>query len=329
MNRFKILFNTYPVAFQKKGGGEKQIDQYFKYLLEKKIIVEKFDQWSEKQKVENFDIVHFFSVIPGGAINFLRYAKNQNKKIIISPNIWLEDSLHNEFNQIKYILHLADIIIVNSKIEQEKLSTLFQINIEKLKVVYNFVDDDYLEKKTKKNFCKKFNIQKPYILTVGNVEERKNQNSIIRILKDYPGLNFVNIGNIRDKRYLNNFPTEKNKIYLIEYLEDKELIKSAYLESELFILPSLCETPSIAALEAAALGKKIVITEVGSTKEYFGKYASYIKPLDDKSINSELKKNIKIKETKTLSTHIQKNFNSKNQMTKLIKIYKNLYENSH
>tara|TARA_Y100000389_G_C17455050_1_gene517563 strand:- start:1374 stop:2363 length:990 start_codon:yes stop_codon:yes gene_type:complete len=329
MNRFKILFNTYPVAFQKKGGGEKQIDQYFKYLLEKKIIVEKFDQWSEKQKVENFDIVHFFSVIPGGAINFLRYAKNQNKKIIISPNIWLEDSSHNEFNQIKYILHLADIIIVNSKIEQEKLSTLFQINIEKLKVVYNFVDDDYLEIKTKKNFCKKFNIQKPYILTVGNVEERKNQNSIIRILKDHPGLNFVNIGNIRDKRYLNNFPIEKNKIYLIEYLEDKELIKSAYLESDLFILPSLCETPSIAALEAAALGKKIVITEVGSTKEYFGKYASYIKPLDDNSINSELKKNIKIKETKTLSTHIQKNFNSKNQMTKLIKIYKNLYENSH
>ena len=117
MNRFKILFNTYPVAFQKKGGGEKQIDQYFKYLLKKKKIVEKFDQWSEKQKVENFDIVHFFSVIPGGAINFLRYAKNQNKKIIISPNIWLEDSLHNEFNQIKYILHLADIIIVNGTLK--------------------------------------------------------------------------------------------------------------------------------------------------------------------------------------------------------------------
>ena len=36
----KILFNTYPVAFQKMGGGEKQLEQYYGYL-KKKIILQK------------------------------------------------------------------------------------------------------------------------------------------------------------------------------------------------------------------------------------------------------------------------------------------------
>ena len=117
MNNLKVLFNTYPSAFQKMGGGEKQIEQYYNFLKKKKIYVEKFRQWSIKQKIDNFDIIHFFSVIPGGSLDFLRYAKNQNKKIVISPNIWLESNNHDEFEQIKYILHLVDVIIVNSEIE--------------------------------------------------------------------------------------------------------------------------------------------------------------------------------------------------------------------
>ena len=36
MNNLKVLFNTYPSAFQKMGGGEKQIEQYYNFLKKKK-----------------------------------------------------------------------------------------------------------------------------------------------------------------------------------------------------------------------------------------------------------------------------------------------------
>ena len=59
---------------------------------------------------------------------------------------------------------------------------------------------------------------------------------------------------------------------------------------ELFAMPSTLETPSIAALEAAYMGKKILITEVGSTREYYGDEAIYVNPMSLESITNGLRK---------------------------------------
>ena len=55
-------------------------------------------------------------------------------------------------------------------------------------------------------------------------------------------------------------------------------------------MPSTLETPSIAALEAAYMGKKILITEVGSTREYYGDEAIYVNPMSIESITNGLRK---------------------------------------
>jgi glycosyltransferase involved in cell wall biosynthesis len=329
MSDIKILFNSYPTAFQKMGGGEKQIEQYYNFLKKKNFYVKKYNQWSKYQKINNFDIIHFFSVIPGGSLDFLRYAKNQNKKIVISPNIWLDDKKHDEFNQIKYILHLVDIIIVNSEIEKRKISNLFDIDYSKIKVIFNFVDNNYFDtKKFEENFVYKFNVKKPYLLTVGNIEKRKNQNAIIEILHKFPNLNFVNIGNIRDENYLKSYKGKTNKIYLIKYQKNKNILKSAYEGSDIFILPSLCETPSIAALEAACMNKKIIITSVGSTTEYFKNYVSYIDTNNSYNLEKVIKNLLIQKKPKFLKKYIINNFIESIQMPKLIKIYKDLHGNS-
>jgi glycosyltransferase involved in cell wall biosynthesis len=57
-------------------------------------------------------------------------------------------------------------------------------------------------------------------------------------------------------------------------------LASAYTAAKVFVLPSLFETPGIAAMEAALSGCAIVITQNGGTKEYFKDMASYINPLD-------------------------------------------------
>ena len=173
-----------------------------------------------------------------------------------------------------------------------------------------------------------YNIKKPYILSVGNIEKRKNQNAILKVLNKFEKLNYVNIGNTRDEKYLKEFMGKKNKFYNIKYIKNKKILRSAYEESELFILPSECETPSISALEAGAVGKKVIITEIGSTREYFKNYAKYINPYDTNSIYSELKKGLTSKNNYKLKFHIAKNFYAEAQMSKLLQIYKKLYENN-
>jgi glycosyltransferase involved in cell wall biosynthesis len=49
-------------------------------------------------------------------------------------------------------------------------------------------------------------------------------------------------------------------------------------------LPSWRETPGLVSLEAAAAGCRIVTTELGSTRDYFGDLAWYCYPDDFASI---------------------------------------------
>ena len=52
------------------------------------------------------------------------------------------------------------------------------------------------------------------------------------------------------------------------------LQRSAYAAAEALVLPSFLETPGLVALEAAAAGiPRLVITNAGCTKEYFGNLA--------------------------------------------------------
>ena len=76
------------------------------------------------------------------------------------------------------------------------------------------------------------------------------------------------------------------------------------------------------------LWEKVIITEIGSTREYFKNYAKYINPYNINSIYSKLKKGLTSKNNYKLKVHIAKNFYAEAQMSKLLQIYKKLYENS-
>ena len=69
---------------------------------------------------------------------------------------------------------------------------------------------------------------------------------------------------------------------------DSLLLRSAYSACIAFALPSLLETPGLAALEAAAVGAPLVITKEGCTAEYFGTDAFYVDPKDVEDISKKL-----------------------------------------
>ena len=60
-------------------------------------------------------------------------------------------------------------------------------------------------------------------------------------------------------------------------------MKSAYKACRVFALPSFCETPGLAALEAASQGASIVITQEGAAPEYLPD-AIFTNPYDNEDL---------------------------------------------
>lgn len=289
-----IIYNTFPFAFHHKGGGEIQLLKYKQYLSQYNISCILFDQWNPK--FEEHEIIHFFSCVSGSEF-FCNYVKSLGKKLVISPSLWIDEKNKDSYDidNIKNILSLADIIVVNSIMEMQSLSNNLSIDIKKFRCVYNGSDIFY-KKVSNELFRKKYNIEGPYFLNVANIEHRKNQLAIAKVMKSFPKYKLIIIGNIRDNLYYRQIKELcEDQFIHIPYINDMELLRSAYSDCSLFLMPSIVETPSIAALEAYACYSKILITDQGSTKEYFENQVNYCNPssrLDDlitKALNTKVK----------------------------------------
>jgi glycosyltransferase involved in cell wall biosynthesis len=299
-----IVFNTWNGAFFHPGGGEVQLLNSKKYLENKGYNITLFDLWSPNLDA---DILHQFS-IQSGVEHVIDAYKSRNKKIAISPIFWAQMEPNNPYYlPIKNVLEKADILFSNSDMESENLSTCFKIPLEKFHKTRNSITDDYLHLNTSENFRERFQIQDDFILSVANIETRKNLHSLIMAAEKIK-MPIVSIGHIKDDEYFNTFLSHSLYFKHVGPIQDIELLKSAYQQCSLFAMPSICETPGIAALEAASQGAKILITAEGSTKEYFGDFVTYVNPFSPEDIYQGIKSTLNKDGTPLLINNITKNF---------------------
>lgn len=281
-----ILFGTYPWAFDCPGGGERQLLAYRHHLAAIGITASLFDQWHPT--IKDYQVFHFFSVMPG-SLQLCDHVKKQGLPIVISPNLWVtpETKWHYPHDEIQRLVSMADMLIVNSELEASALSEVYGLPADRFHVVYNGVEETFFERTTPQAFAENYGLdRRRYLLNVANVEHRKNQLAFLRALKNYPDLCLVVAGHARDAEYLAECrAVGDNQFVFLGPLEyGSSMLKSAFAGAEAFVMPSTLETPSIAALEAAATGCKILVTSVGSTIEYFGDHAVYIDPDSPESI---------------------------------------------
>lgn len=320
----KILFNTYPIAFDKPGGGERQLLDYKRYLKEVDIQVDLYNQWKPIEK--DYDILHFFSV-QQGSLPFLDYIKKTHHlPIVISPNFWPDPDewkLSGVYDEVITTLWLADKIIVNSYIEEEWMVRHLKIDSLFIGIVHNMYNDIFLEPVSTELFKNEYSIEGPFILNVGNIEKRKNQLTMLEALKAFPEYKYVCIGGVRDMDYFNQCKElgGDNFIYIPQLHNEDPLLRSAYSGCEFFAMPSLVETPSISALEAAVCGAKILITDIGSAPEYFKSFAEYINPYDIQSIQKSIRVLLEQGKTDDLREHIKENYSAAKVGEELMAVY--------
>lgn len=283
----KIYFNTYAAAFQCPGGGEIQLLKSKEALERRGHEVILYDQWVHK--LNDGDVVHQFSV-QGGTYNLCAYCHSNNIPLVLSPILWLSDYIDQyPMGEINFITSVSNVICPNSHAEVERFLNHFEAPKEKYLVTHNGVDACFFDSIEADIFLSEFGIQRPFALCVGNIEVRKNQLALLEAC-DRIGLQLVLIGNVRDKEYFSEMNSRfSGKFRYLGYLEhDSPILRSAYTACSVFALPSLLETPGLAALEAAAVGAPLVITEEGCTEEYFGANAYYVKPRSVEDIVDKL-----------------------------------------
>lgn len=324
-DKLTVLFNTYPVAFDCPGGGEVQLLKYIEALEGLGVTCLRYDPWNPAPQFDAADIVHFFSV-QGGSGPFLLYAKYTRKlPLALSPIIWIDDPAKYGMREIGYMLGRADLLLPNSKAECDQLSSLFDVPLERFSPVVNGVDDIFFESADPGIFRQTFAIDGPFLLCLGNIERRKNQLALIEALAG-TGIQLVLAGRDRERDYAAECRKIAGKsVRFIGPLEHGSLLhRSAYAACSAFALPSTLETPGLAALESAACGTPLAITEIGCTREYFGEMATYLDPQDKESIRNAVLKAMAMLRDSALKEHVRANYTWKRASEQLVDAYERL-----
>jgi len=304
----RVLFNTYPWAFDTPGGGEQQLLKYAEHLPAHGIEVAFHDSW--KPAFDRVDVVHFFSCI-GGSVHFCQYVHGRGLPLVISSSLWITDETSRDYpvDEIRSQLGLADVVVTNSKSESEMLSRVLTLPLEKFMPVMNGMDTRFGASSKGSVFTSQFGIETPFVLNVGNIEPRKNQLRLIQATQE-DGLPVVIIGHVRDAAYADAvFGEGGSRVsYLGAFAHDDPLLACAYAACSVFALPSTLETPGLAALEAAAAGAPLVVTSEGSTRDYFGEFAHYVRHSDVWDIRNGVRAAMANGSDSRLKEHVLANF---------------------
>ena len=343
----KILMGTHPVPALRVGGLYTQILNTKKYLERMGVSVQLFNGW-EAFDPKQVDLFHLFWANRDTHLLGITM-KEEGLPVVISPIFysrhkpwilsWIHTlgkgmrpikSIHQGHVVISELCRLADMNLPNTRKEALLLEKGLGVPREKIRVIPNGVEERFYHADPSL-FKKRYNLEN-FILYVGHIgSRRKNTLKLLRALHriDHPA---VLIGPLVKGSYSDHCMEEskknKNLLILPGMEGDSPLLESAYAASSLFVLPSLFETPGIAALEAGLAGAKIVITRYGGTEEYFGKHAHYVNPLSVHSIFKGITIALNQKKDTLLREHIRKNYLWEIVSKETLQVYRDLLKGS-
>jgi glycosyltransferase involved in cell wall biosynthesis len=335
----KVVHFPYQSHFLIFGGFEVQMlsaINAINYFHSNEISIIKSDPWETNLK---FDISHFWGL---GFTNFdnIIWSKNKGKKIVMSVLVpfhnGFSDTIKSWFSSkigaIKYykqIFDKVDIFTVVSDEQKYSLSKFYNISFDKIVVIPNIINNVFFEN-SNKVLINQYNLPENYIISVGNICDRKNQlNTAIAALE--LNINAVFVGEFIDentessKKLLKLLKLNSQSLFHINKLSPNSLdLVSLINNSNGFVLPSYNETQPISLLEAAALNKPIV-----TSNRPFGYQQPFNKTIlvEPNSINS-IKKGIEKMVKNSYNLNIDKNdldqFKDHSVAEKYLQVYNNL-----
>lgn len=216
---------------------------------------------------------------------------------------------------VRYAAKHSNRIMTVSEFSKKDISDCYGITERKITVTYNAVSDAFRKLETKElnvgELCKKFGICGKYVLSVCNLQPRKNLKRLIlafgKLCSDYQYEGQLVIVGKKAWRYDEIFDTanetENNikemsntdKIIFTDYVTESDLVR-LYNGAQCFVYPSYYEGFGIPPLEAMSCGVPVAVAETSSLPEVVGDAGRYFDPFSVDSICNSMMKLIRVKE---------------------------------
>lgn len=168
-----------------------------------------------------------------------------------------------------------------------------------------------------------------YILCVGRIEPRKNQ-LLLAIAARELGLPVVFVGHEGNPKYakLVHHAANDDAKFISRIDPTDPLLPSAFAGARVFCLPSWSEGAPLAALEAAAAGANLVLSNLSSEPQYFADFARFTHPADLDGMKDALQsawdeKRTKAKRQKQIN-FVQKHYSWEAYAEKTLEAYKSV-----
>ena len=236
---------------------------------------------------------------------------------------------HGLKNMHTETLSLADIVLVQTKLEAKDLKNTYGVKIKWAKVS-NGVSEKFLYTKKHRNPLP----IKDYVFCVGRIEPRKNQLSIVQAVKKLredsnEDMKLVFVGKkstFTHPEYTVRFNYQQAKYPWITYIESVpyEKIPAYFSHAKVCVSASWFETTGLTLLEALFCDTNVVASSPRA-KEILGDYASYCRPWDIDSIKVAIGEQFYASRPK-LNVDMRQEYTWENAAKKTYKVYKELLE---
>jgi glycosyltransferase involved in cell wall biosynthesis len=215
--------------------------------------------------------------------------------IIYLENLNFKGSNYQNFGNlyrrivVPKLVEKSQLVITVSEFEKRLIRERFQVPEEKVKVLYNGVQDRFHLKHTAEElhkFRQRFKLPSEFILFLGNLAPKKNTVNVIKAYMHYckqqvSPLPIVMLDYSRDQvasvLKQQNFLDCLKNFHFPGYISPLEM-PLAYQNATLFLYPSLRESFGMPILESMASGVPVITSNTSSMPEVAGNAAFYVDP---------------------------------------------------
>lgn len=284
------------------GGAERQIECTARELQRLGVTTELTA--AQSPDCRGYDLMHVFNA-PDPQLTRQRIAGARacRRPVVLSTIYWNAYELYMQWAQrgwrsadeqrfywrqrkqaLKPVYAGADMWLPNSYAEYGMLAADFEVN-KPYRVVPNAVETGLAA-------LPETDVPQSDVLMVGRWELRKNQLGLLEALADTEHKILI-IGEFNNEDSEHNEAATKlvqhrRRVQILSATTNRPFIASVMKNARVLAQPSFYETPGLAALEAAACGTAVVVSDRGCTREYFGDEAYYCDPTDPSSIRQAI-----------------------------------------
>ncbi len=279
-------------------------------------------------------------VLPPVAGNIPTLLTVHDLSFIHYPHVY-EERLVNYLNEVvPWSVQRATHILADSQATKDDLMQFYATPDDKVSVLYSGVSDDFQPVSSDKKLLamrKKYHLgSKPFILTVGTVQPRKNYELLVRAFAQVDGDVTLAIAGGKGwlERGLSAEIAKHNlqkRVKLLGFVDDADL-PALYSAATLFVMPSLYEGFGIPILEAMACGVPVISSDSSSLPEVVANAGVLLPPDDEaawtETINELLHDSARRAKMVGMGAIRAHQFTWQRAATQLQSIYRNLLSNS-